>query len=65
MFKIKVKNQKVCKEAIFHEQNSPPFCITVRHHPASLMMPNNDIRDGLFYPHLTPMDLVVLGLAAL
>ena len=29
--------------------------IIVRHHPASLVMPNNDPSDVFFYPHHTPM----------
>ena len=29
--------------------------ITVCHHLASLVMPDSDLKDGFFYPHLTPM----------
>ena len=29
--------------------------VTVRHHSASLVMPNSDPRDRFFYPHHTPM----------
>ena len=37
--------------------------ITVWHHEASLVMPDSDARDGLFYPPLTSMILLVLIVA--
>ena len=35
------------------ELKIPPLGITVRHHSASLMMPNSYLRDGIFNQHLT------------
>ena len=36
-------------------QKNQSLGTTVRHHSASLMMPNSESRDGCFYPHLIPM----------
>ena len=36
-------------------QKNPSLAITVWHHPARLVMPNSDPRDGFFYLPLTPM----------
>ena len=35
------------------ELKIPSLGITVRHHSASLMMPNSYPRDGIFNPHIT------------
>ena len=36
------------------DRKNPSLGITVRHHEASLVMPNSDPRDRFFNPHDTP-----------
>ena len=38
---------------VWCELKIPSLGITVRHHSASLVMPNSNLRDGIFIPHLT------------
>ena len=50
---------KVCKKknlsCVRGRQNYRSLQITVWHHSASLMMPDSDPQDGVFYLSLTPM----------
>ena len=54
-------NREVCKKKYLSwvygvdRKNNLSLGITVRHHSASLVMPNSDPRERFFYPQHTPM----------
>ena len=51
----KSMQEKESVMVVWCELTIPSLKITVRHHSASLEMPNSNPHDGIFNPHLTPM----------
>ena len=58
-----LKTEGYERNGIYHScsvctgQKNLSLCITVRHHSASLVIPNSDPWDRFFYPHQTAMEV--------